>query len=101
LHLDALHDLDDLERIVDRETKGNITSLVVNGISGVTHGDYGPPPSWIDWWFKKGDTMLCACLHAIEFRLAGPSAEERDQHKAIIASLKYCRDFPTEQAPSP
>jgi len=101
LHLDALHDLGDLERLIDQETKGNITPLVVNGVSGVTHGDYGPLRTWIDWWFKKGDTMLCACLHSNEFPRTAPSEDERVLHHAIIGSLRYCRDFPTEQAPSP
>lgn len=103
LHLDALHELDDLKLFVDQQTKANVapTALVVSGISGVTYGDYGPHRTWIDWWFKKGDIMLCACLQSIEFPRTEPDTEERTQHNAIIGSLKYCRDFPREDPPLP
>ena len=55
LHLDPLHDLDGLKAFIDQQTRGNVTptSVSVNGVLGVTHGDYGPARTWIDWWFKK------------------------------------------------
>ena len=103
LHLDAQHELGDLKTFIDQQTRGNVapTPLEVNGISGVTYGDYGPRRTWVDWWFKKGDVMLCICLQSIEFPRAEPDYDERAEHTAIIQSLTYSRDFPTEYPPLP
>lgn len=76
-------------------------SVTINGIPGVTHGDYGPPRTWIDWWFKKGDVMICLNLQSVKFPYTEPTQSEKDEHKAIIASLKYCRDFPSDMPPAP
>jgi len=56
IHLDPIKDLGGLKSIIDLTTKSDVTtpSITVNGVSGVMHGDYGPPRTWIDWWFKKG-----------------------------------------------
>ena len=102
LHLDPLHDPADLKAFIDQQTKGNVTltPVNINGVSGFTYGSYGPPRTWIDWWVKKGDTMLCLCLQSVEFPHNEPDADERKAHAAIIASLRYSRDFPGESAPS-
>jgi hypothetical protein len=73
----------------------------MNGIAGVTHGDYGPPRTWIDWRFKKGDTMICLRLQSKSFPFTEPNEAEIAEHRAIIESIKYCRDFPSELAPLP
>jgi hypothetical protein len=102
IHLDPITDLGGLKSIIDLTTKGDVTtlSITVNGVSGVTHGDYGPPRTWIDWWFKKGDTMICLCLQSKSFPFTKPSEAEIAEHNAIVGSLKYCRDFP-ELPPRP
>jgi len=66
MYLDPIHDLTYLKSFIDYQTKGNtITpSLTVNGVPGVTHGDYEPLRTWIDWHFKKGDMMLCLNLQS-------------------------------------
>ena len=103
LHLDPLHELTHLKQFNLLTTKRNIEpkNISVNGVLGVTHGDYGPARTWIDWWFKKGDVMLCACLQSVAFPRCDPSDEERRQHTEIIGSLRYCRDFPNEMPPHP
>ena len=103
IHLDAIHDLDGLKSFIDYTTKSNVItpSVTVNGVPGVTHGDYGPLRTWIDWWFKKGDVMICLCLQSVSFPLTQPNAGELAEHQAIIDSLKYCRDFPSELPPVP
>jgi hypothetical protein len=101
IHLDAINDLSDLKVFIDHSTKSNVTTLTVtvNGISGVKQGGYGPPRTWIDWWFRKGDTMICLCLQSKAFPVTEPSEDEIVEHGAIIESLRYCRDFPSEIPP--
>ena len=76
-------------------------SIQVSEIEGVTYGDYGPPRTWIDWWFKKGDTMICFCLQSKSFPFTEPSEAEIAEHRTIIESIRYCRDFPSELPPRP
>ena len=103
IHLDPIHDLDRLKWHIDHVTKSEVVtpSPTVNGVPGVTHGDYGPPRTWIDWWFKKGDTMICLCLQSKSFPCTKPTEEEIAEHNAIMHSLKYCRDFSFEPPPLP
>jgi len=101
-HLDPLNGLGELKSFIDFSTKGNVTTppIQVNGIDGVTHGDYGPPRTWIDWWFKKGDTMICLCLQSTSFPMTEPTKEEIAEHEAIVESLRNCRDSPNPEVPS-
>ena len=64
VHLDPLGNLNGLKDFIDSVTKSDVIvpTIIVNGIDGVTHGDYWPPQTWIDWWFKKGDLMICMHL---------------------------------------
>ena len=101
IHLDPMNNPDHLTSFIDQVTKGDADtpSISVNAIPGVTHGGYGPPRTWIDWWFKKGDTMICLCLQSKSFPVTEPTQAEVEEHNAIISSIKYCRDFPTELPP--
>ena len=103
IHLDPLRDPKDLKSSINLITKGDVTTepIVVNGISGAKHGGYGAPRTWIDWWFKKGDLMICLCLQSASFPFTEPTEEEVTEHRAILESLKYCRDFPSELPPLP
>src|SRR5215469_8799202 len=100
-HLDATHDLGGLKSFIDYTTNSNVAvrSLTANGVPGVTHGVYGPPRTWIDWWFKKGDVMICLCLQSVSFPVATPLVDEIAEHESIIGSLKYSPDFPGELPP--
>ena len=101
IHLDPIKDLGGLKSFIDYSTKSDVITppVTVNGVPGVMHGDYGPPRTWIDWWFKKGDTMICLSLQSTAFPFTEPTKAEVSQHNAIVGSLKYCRDFPSELPP--
>jgi hypothetical protein len=88
----------DLKRFIDNSTKSDVTTLPisVNGISGVTYGGYSSPVTWIDWWFKRGDTMICLNLQGTSFPFKEqPTKAEVAEHQAIVGSLVYCRDAPS------
>jgi len=92
IHLDPVNDLGDLKKFIDHSTKSDVktSSISVNGIGGVTYGDYASPVTWIDWWFKKGDTMICLNLQGTPFPFEEhPTEKEVAEHQAIVGSLKY------------
>jgi hypothetical protein len=98
IRLDPLNDLDDLKRFIDLSTKGDVTTLPisVHGIPGVTYGGYSSPVTWIDWWLRKGDTMICLNLQGTPFPFKEePTKAEVAEHQAIVGSLTYCRDAPS------
>jgi hypothetical protein len=99
VHLDPRLKLSDLKRLIEQTKKGdaNIPTIGVNGIVGITHGDYGPPRTWIDWWFKRGDVMLCLCLQSKTFPFTAPSPEEKAEHCAIIDSIRYAPEVLGEE----
>jgi hypothetical protein len=103
VHLDARHELGGLKEFIDYQTRGDVVvdQQVVNDIPGVRHGSYGPPRTRIDWWFKKGDTMICLCLQSVSFPVTAPSVDERAEHREVIGSLKFIPDFPLEAPPVP
>jgi hypothetical protein len=103
VHLDARHELGGLKDFIDYQTRGNVVvdQQVVNDIAGVRHGSYGMPRTWIDWWFKKGDTMICLCLQSVSFPVTEPSDDERAEHYEVIQSLKFIPDSPLERPPVP
>ena len=102
IYLDPNSGFSDLKSFIDQTTKSDvITSPIgVNNIPGVMHGDYSPPRTWIDWWFKKGDTMICLCLQSKQFPFIEPTPEEVAEHNSIVNSIKYCPDFPGERPPA-
>ena len=103
VHLDAKHELGGLKEFIDLQTRGDVVveQRTINGIPGVRHGGYGPPRTWIDWWFKKGDTMICLCLQSVAFPVTEPSDDEYAEHQEVIESVKFIPDDPHERAPTP
>jgi len=103
IHLDPINDLTHLKSFIDHTTKSYVVtpSIQVSEIEGVTYGDYGPPRTWIDWWFKEGDTMICFYLQSKSFPFTEPSEAEIAEHRTIIESIRYCPDFPSELPPLP
>jgi hypothetical protein len=85
----SVEELDGLKRHIDWTSKSNVLvkDVCINGISGITHGDYVPPRTWIDWWLKKGDLTLCLNLQSVEFPVAFPDQQEKLEHNAIIHSI--------------
>jgi hypothetical protein len=99
--LDPLQDLSQLKKYIDYSTQSSVATktLVVNGLQGVTYGGY-MPRTWIDWHFKKGDTMICLNLQARGSEGIQPTTGEELTHRAIVESLKYCRDHAEENPPA-
>jgi len=94
-------ELTGLKAEIDSQTKGDVSTptLEVNGIPGVRFGDYGPPRTRIDWWLRKGETVLVMSLLSHELPVCKPMSNERQQHDTIIQSIKYAYDFPNEKPP--
>lgn len=72
----------------------NVVPVVINSIPGVTYGGYDPQRTWIDWWLKKGDGMLCINLQT-DVSVDGtspPSKDELDAHSQVINSVRYIPD---------
>ena len=103
IHLDSRLKLSDLKRLLDQTMKSDVrvNTVGVNGVPGVTHGGYGPPQTWIDWWFKKGDVMICLYLQPRKLAFAEPTLEERAEHSAIIHSIQYAPDVADGARPLP
>jgi len=103
VHLDPLGTVEGLKDFIDQQTRGDVAVAHqnVNGIIGASHGDYCPPRTWIDWWFKKGDTMICFCLQSVAFPVTEPSDEERAEHQKILTSLRFIPDDLHAKIPAP
>jgi hypothetical protein len=103
IHLDSRLKLSDLKRLFDQTMKCNVrvNTIGVNGVPGVTHGGYGPPRTWIDWWLKKGDVMICLYLQSRKFAFTEPTPEEMAEHSAIIHSIQYAPDVADGARPLP
>jgi hypothetical protein len=87
IHLESQQGPKELADFILSCTKQRVEprAVHVNGISGVTYGAYEVPRSWIDWWFKKNDVMICINLQGY----ADATANERALHSSIIESLRY------------
>lgn len=103
VHLDSRLRLSDLKPLIEQQTKmqAEVATLGVGGVLGVTHGNYGPPRTWIDWWFKRGDVMICLCLQSKALPFTEPTPEEMAEHTAIIQSIQYAPDLGDEHKPLP
>src|SRR5262245_48099103 len=63
----------------------DLTPVEINEITGFKYGDYDRQRSWIDWWMKKGDLMICINLQGDGL----PSDSQRETHRRVIESLTY------------
>jgi len=83
--------LDGLESFIAYTTKQEVIveSICVNNIEGVKYGTYEMPRTWIDWWFKKGDSTICIQLQSIKFPHTHPNVDEKNVYAAIINSINY------------
>jgi hypothetical protein len=62
-----------------------LEDVEINGIRGKRYGDYSETRTWIDWYMKKGDSMVCINLQGYGM----PDRQERSQFEKIINSLRY------------
>jgi len=49
------------------------------------YGDYSEQMTWIDWWIKKDDCMICLNIQGIGM----PSQGVKDDISNILNSLEY------------
>jgi hypothetical protein len=56
-----------------------------NGVKGKQHGAYSKEMSWIDWWLKKGDCMICLNVQGMGM----PADEIKDDVLNILNGLEY------------
>jgi len=97
INLSSFHKLDGLKNNIKLITKEDVdvdvdvdvNTITVNDISGVTYGNYEEPRTWIDWWFRKGDTTICINLQSEKFPHTKPTKDDILLHQTIINSLQY------------
>jgi hypothetical protein len=87
VHLEASGKPEDLGSFILSCTKQyvDLTSVQINGIAGVMYGTYDKQRTWIDWWMKKGELMICINLQGT----GTASASEQALHAQVIESLTY------------
>jgi hypothetical protein len=90
IHMDCNREPEDLGEFILSSTKHRPTlkSIEINGIHGVTHGTYYDDykkRSWIDFWLKKGELLLCINLQSY----TPPTESDKDLHQKILNSIQY------------
>ena len=87
IHLEASGKPEDLHTFILCCTKESVVlePIEINGIKGVRYGDYNSQRSWIDWWMKKGELMICINLQGWQL----PSKEDEALHRQVMESLRY------------
>ena len=87
IRLDPTDPPEELARFIRSATKKavDLRPVEINGIKGMSYGDYHEGRSWIDWWLKKGELMICINLQGWK----APTGAEREVHAAVLGSLQY------------
>jgi len=85
----STHRLSTLKEFIDGQTKGNVEvePMTVNGLAGVSYGDYSPPRTWRDIWFRKDGLTITLNLQSTIFPFTEPTKEEIEEHERIIHSI--------------
>lgn len=65
-----------------------LKDITINDCHGKMYGDYSEQMTWIDWWIKKDDCMICFNLQGIGM----PSQVIKDDVSDILNSLKYIEE---------
>jgi hypothetical protein len=80
---------EDLRELIESQSRGPVSVVLadyaIRDYSGKTHGSYSDEFTWIDWWLKKGNCLIC-------FNLQGPGIPEPDIRKdveTILQSTKW------------
>lgn len=61
-----------------------LEDVEINGIHGKRYGAYSKVRTWIDWYMKKGDSMICINLQGYGM----PNEREKKQLEETINSLR-------------
>ena len=86
-HTQGHGDPEDLGEWIESQSrsKPNLRDFAVGDCLGKTYGDYSEDFTWIDWWLKKGDCMICLNLQG----RGTPALEIRKDVEAILQSIRY------------
>jgi len=85
IHLEEKMNPSDLGEFILSCTKQRVSlsDVCINGIEGKKYGEYSVGRSWIDWWMKEGDQMICINLQGDGF----PSDDQKNRLEGVIKSL--------------
>jgi hypothetical protein len=78
---------EDLAESIFLQTKYSpvLQDVTINGCHGKMYGSYSEQMTWIEWWIKRGDCMICFCIQGIGM----PSQVVQDDVSDILNSLEY------------
>jgi hypothetical protein len=81
---------EDLAGFIESQTRylPTLKDITINDCHGKMYGDYSDQMTWIDWWFKKGDCMICFNLQGIGM----PAQDIKDDVRDILNSLEYIEE---------
>lgn len=77
----------DLAEYVMSQTKylPTLKDVVINDCYGKMYGEYSEQMTWVDWWIKRGDCMICFNLQGMGM----PSQVIKDDVTDVLNSLEY------------
>jgi hypothetical protein len=78
---------EDLADLIESQTRywPTLKNITINNCCGKMYGDYSEQMTWIDWWIKKDDCMICLNIQGIGM----PSQGVKDDISNILNSLEY------------
>jgi len=81
---------EDLAELFESQTRclPILKDITINDYHGKMYGNYSDQMTWIDWWFKKEDCMICFNLQGIGM----PAQDIKDDVRDILNSLEYIEE---------
>jgi hypothetical protein len=81
---------EDMAEFIESQTKylPALKDITINHCYGKMYGDYSEQMTWIDWWIKRGDCMICLNIQGIGM----PSQAVKDDVSNILNSLEYIEE---------
>jgi hypothetical protein len=81
---------EELKEFIESGTKHSVSlkDICIKDFKVKTYGDYSDVMSWIDWWIKKGNCMICFNFQG----LGMPSQVIKDDVRDILNSLEYIEE---------
>ncbi|MHC4554518.1 MAG: hypothetical protein ACYSUS_04355 [Planctomycetota bacterium] len=79
----------ELSDLIQSQTRHEATleDFEINGIIGKKYGSYSDEMTWIDWWLKKEDCLICLNIQG----LGMPPEEIQQDVSRILNSLEFCK----------
>src|SRR3972149_3587731 len=76
---------EDMAEFIESQTRylPTLKSIIINNCSGKMYGDYSEQMTWIDWWVKKENCMICFNIQG----LGMPAEDVKNDVSNILNSL--------------